>query len=36
VRTDDRILLPVEDAAVRLDIGRTMLDELPRRFAGSA
>ncbi|PVU84447.1 hypothetical protein DDP54_00970 (plasmid) [Cellulomonas sp. WB94] len=28
VRTDDRILLSVEDAAERLDIGRTMLYEL--------
>ena len=27
VRTDDRILLSVEDAAERLDIGRTMLYE---------
>lgn len=28
VRTDDRILLSVEDAAERFDIGRTMLYEL--------
>ena len=28
VRTDDRLLLSVEDAAERLDIGRTMLYEL--------
>ena len=28
VHTDDRILLSVEDAAERLDIGRTMLYEL--------